>query len=82
MYISSLLHIYNLLFEYPAHRAPTISAEVVAQVLTPGIEVQAPRAGGRAPRSRPIAAARAYAARGRIVAVTGGGEEHRFPINL
>ena len=62
------------------HRVPIIPA-AVDQTLTPGIEVQFPRVGGRVPRSRPIVAVRAYVVHGRIVAVTGDGEEHRFPID-
>ena len=62
----------NATLAHTPHRVPIIPV-VVVQVLTPGIEVQFPRVGGRVPRSRPIVAVRAYVVHGRIVAVTGGG---------
>ena len=65
----------------PANRATNVPA-VIAQALVHGMEAQAPSVGGRAPRSRPIEAVRAYVVHGRIVAVTGGREEHRVSVNL
>ena len=66
---------------HPSHRAP-IKPGVVVQALVAGMEVQAPSAGGRVPRTRPVVAARAYVAHGRIVAVTSGGEEHQVPVGF
>ena len=81
MCIYPACYIYNLLFAHTPHREPIIPA-AVAQAPGPGIEAQAPSVGGRAPRSRPAVAVRAYEAHGRTAAVTSGGEEHRVPVNL
>ena len=63
------------------HWEPIIPV-VAVHALSPRIEVQEPSVDGRAPRSRPVVAVRAYVVHGRIFAVPGGGKKHRVSVNL